>query len=101
VPEVETGALDTGAILQGNYPNPFNPATRIAYSLTEPGVVSLQVYDVSGRKVRNLIDQHQEAGAHAVDFSAGSREELASGVYFYRLAVGGEVVQTRRMMLVK
>lgn len=66
--------------LYGNYPNPFNPSTRVRFLLPESGEVSLKVYDLTGSVVAELIDGPLEAGEHEVEFSAG---RLASGVYFY------------------
>lgn len=83
--------------LAQNYPNPFNPATTIRYHLPRQSKVSLKVYDVLGREVAALIDQRQLAGTYEVRFEA---HDLASGVYFYRLATPG-FVKTRKMLLVR
>ena len=79
------------------YPNPFNPATRIQYSLPEAGHVRLEVYDITGRKISLLADGNQQAGQHSVTFDGTN---LSSGVYIYRLIAGDEVL-TRKMTLVK
>jgi hypothetical protein len=75
-------------ILAQNYPNPFNPITviRFVISPTMGGVVSLRVYDLLGREVSTLLDRTLVPGNHVVQFNAAG---LASGVYFYRLSVGG------------
>ncbi len=83
--------------LEPNYPNPFNPTTTIRYSLGTSSRVLLTVYDLLGRKVATLVEENQVAGRYSVDFGAAS---LASGVYLYRLQVGG-YTQTRKMMLVR
>lgn len=86
----------TFSLLQ-NYPNPFNPATVITYQLAANRVVTLKVYDVLGRLVNTLIDEHQTAGAHSVTFNGNN---LPSGIYFYRLQAGN-YVETKKMILLK
>ena len=71
--------------LEGNYPNPFNPTTRIRYALPQRAPVRLSVYDVQGRLVGVLVEAEQATGWHEVTFEAGA---LPSGVYFYRLEAG-------------
>ncbi len=80
-----------------NYPNPFNPATNIAFQVPENSRVTLEVYDVTGRRITTLVDDQLDAGYHEVTFD-GTR--LASGVYLYRMQAG-DFVQTRKFMLVK
>ncbi len=85
-----------------NYPNPFNPATTIAFALTAPAHVRLDVFAVSGAHVATLIDGPREAGyGEAVwnGVDAGGRP-VASGVYFYRLTTAG-FTATHRMVLLK
>ena len=105
---VVTGTEEEGAelpkefALHGNYPNPFNPGTRIQFDLPESAQVSVQVVDLLGREVMVLPAQEVEAGANrSIELQATS---LASGTYLYRLiAMGAEHrhVKTGRMMLVK
>jgi len=83
--------------LAQNYPNPFNPTTEIKYSLPKNGVVSLTVYDVEGKVVKELLNQFQMAGEHHVTFDA---RHLTSGVYFYQLRAG-TFEQTRKMVLAR
>ena len=83
--------------LNQNYPNPFNPSTTISFSLSHPGHVSLQVYDLSGRLIDTLVDSQQAAGPQAVTFDAG---HLPSGTYVYRLTTPSGT-QTKKMVLVK
>jgi len=80
------------------YPNPFNPATTVAYTVPRAGPVSVAVYDVAGRLVDTLLgDEYQLPGAHALGFQPRG---LASGVYFVRVRSGG-LVETRRITLLK
>jgi photosystem II stability/assembly factor-like uncharacterized protein len=90
--------------LEQNYPNPFNPTTTIRFSVEsasgttgEPGRVTLKVYDVLGREVATLVNEHLQQGSYEVTFSA---DGLPSGVYLYRLKAG-EFTQTRRMLLLR
>ena len=83
--------------LAQNYPNPFNPSTSISYTLKNNGKVRLAVFDLLGREVSVLANEIQTAGQHEVKFSANS---LSSGVYFYKLQAGNQVI-TKKMMLLK
>jgi aminopeptidase YwaD len=83
--------------LYQNFPNPFNPATTIRYSVAAAGFVSLQIFDMLGREVRVLVNEVRQPGDYAVAFDAGS---LPSGIYFSRMTAGG-VVQTRKLILLK
>ncbi len=83
--------------LYQNYPNPFNPTTQINYSIEKAGMVTLNVYDVLGRKVASLINEYQTAGSHTLNFNAAS---LASGIYFYRLEAGN-YNSVKKMILMK
>ncbi len=77
--------------LAGAYPNPFNPVTRLKFSLKEKGPVSLRVYDVSGRLVRVLVDEVREAGSYEAvwDGTNDGGRITASGIYFCRMEAGG------------
>ncbi len=83
--------------LKQNYPNPFNPTTTIAFDVAKTGVVKLEVFDVLGRKVTELVNGRKAAGSYSVSFNA---DNLGSGMYIYRLQAGDEVF-TQKMMLVK
>jgi|GEM_PF-2410015 len=78
-------------------PNPFNPSTTIAYSVSQTGPASLKVHDLAGRLVATLVDGMVEAGGHSVVFDGS---QLASGVYFTTLQANGQV-QSQKMVLVK
>jgi mannose/cellobiose epimerase-like protein (N-acyl-D-glucosamine 2-epimerase family) len=81
-----------------NYPNPFNPITRIRYSVGEAGShVSLKVYDVLGSVAATLVDEVKDKGSYEVAFDAS---RLSSGIYFYRLQSGKNVI-SRKMTLLK
>ncbi len=84
--------------LAQNHPNPFNPITEIKYSLPVDCHVTLAVYDVLGRRVATLVDEHQTAGFKSARWEVTS--EVASGVYFYRLQAGS-FVETKKMVLLR
>ena len=88
--------------LHQNAPNPFNPRTEIKFSLRQPGAAQLQVFDVRGRMIKNLIDQALPAGEHSVSWNGVDQNDrpVATGVYFYRLVADGRTL-TKRMLLVK
>ena len=96
---VSNGTTPTPAsfALDQNYPNPFNPSTTIRYQVPTAGVVTLKVYDVLGREVRTLVNEHKSIGTYAVNFDGAG---LASGMYVYQLR-SGSYVSTRRMVMVK
>jgi len=80
-----------------NFPNPFNPSTKINFSIAKSGQVSLKVYDMTGKEVAVLANEFYNAGNYTADFDAAS---LTSGTYFYKLESNG-ISETKRMMLVK
>ncbi|MBK7254404.1 MAG: SBBP repeat-containing protein [Ignavibacteria bacterium] len=80
-----------------NYPNPFNPSTKISYELRVTNYVSLKVYDVLGNEIAILVKEKQNAGRYSVNFNGAN---LSSGIYFYRFESNG-IVLTGRMLLIK
>ena len=88
--------------LAQNYPNPFNPSTTIVYTVPKRGHVSLELFDVAGRSVRRLIDEVQTAGTKVAtwDGANDSGEQVASGVYLYRLTVGSRM-KSKKMAVVR
>lgn len=89
--------LPKGYKLNDNYPNPFNAATVIEFGLPETGRVTIEIYDLLGRKVQTLVNEIKQRGTHKTTFDAN---ELKSGVYFYRFQAG-DVIETKRMLLLK
>lgn len=103
----QTGVPDVGAppartVLAGNYPNPFQPRTTIAFDLATPGPVRLDIFDISGRLVARLFDGEMGTGRFTLEWngtdSRGNR--VNSGVYFYRLEAGSYTA-TRTMTFMK
>lgn len=95
--DVLPSELPTKVTLRQNYPNPFNPATSIQFSLPESQEVTLQVFNMLGQQVQTLVQGSMPAGNHTVSFNA---ENLASGVYLYRIQTAQTVI-TRQMVVIK
>ncbi len=93
----ETGDLPVEFALSENFPNPFNPSTRIRYSVIEAGQVKLDIYNVTGEKLFSLVDQYQSPGNYEVDVTFAS---APSGVYLYRLESAGKSI-VKKMNLLK
>lgn len=83
--------------LDQNFPNPFNPSTRVRFTLRSPGHASLKVFDLIGNEVADLVDANLGAGPHEVTFDGAGQ---ASGTYFYQLR-SGSVVLTRKMTFLR
>ena len=94
--EVVIGTPTEFALSQ-NFPNPFNPETKINFQIPASGFVSLKVFDNSGKEVATLVSQTMDAGFHTASFNAAS---LSSGVYFYKIETQG-FVKVMKMALVK
>ncbi|MBN8569252.1 MAG: T9SS type A sorting domain-containing protein [Ignavibacteria bacterium] len=94
--EVVIGVPSKFALMQ-NYPNPFNPSTIINYQLAINSFVTLKIFDISGREVKQLVNEVQQAGYYAVDFNAVS---LSSGTYFYKLT-SDKFSDVKKMVVVK
>jgi predicted GH43/DUF377 family glycosyl hydrolase len=109
--------LPSQFVLLQNFPNPFNPATKIRYQIIKAGFVSIKVYDVLGNEVVTLVNEELPAGEYEVEFSSHSGEvrNLTSGIYFYRIQAvptgrqavdpessSGQVyIETKKMILIK
>lgn len=82
-----------------NYPNPFNPVTRILFNVPKQSHIKIVVYDAAGREVQTILNETRSPALEDfVDFNAS---QLASGVYFYTMAADGEFIDSKRMVFVK
>ncbi len=108
-PPTDTEALAEGALdlpkefqLFPNYPNPFNPTTTISYALPKASHVQMQIFDLTGRLVKKLLDKQQNAGMFSVTWDAREKDgsEVASGIYICRLQAGARVLH-HKLLLVK
>ncbi|MDM7924813.1 MAG: FlgD immunoglobulin-like domain containing protein [bacterium] len=88
--------------LMQNFPNPFNPSTRIGYSLARPGRVRLTVVDLAGREIAVLVESSMPAGNHAAVWNGrdGSGRPVPAGLYLCRIESDG-FIKTRKLLMVK
>jgi Secretion system C-terminal sorting domain/CARDB len=93
----KTALLPKQFSLNQNYPNPFNPSTKISYAIPEQSDVTLEVFDMLGRKVRTLVKKEQSQGNYLIEFTVNS---LTSGIYFYKFQAG-DFEATNKMILLK
>jgi len=105
VPSGPGTGIDGGLrnVLSHAYPNPFNPVTKIAYSVKEAGPVTIEVFNVAGKVVRTLLDTKLDSGAKGFvtwDGANDGGEKCASGVYFYRIAAPG-FTESHKMIMLK
>ena len=89
-------------ILQQNYPNPFNPETTIEFSLSQSGIVTIDIFNIRGQKVRTLVNSEYAAGEHSIVWDGRDKQgrEVAGGVYLYQLS-SGEHIERKKMLLLK
>jgi len=109
----DPGNVPKSAQLAQNYPNPFghdllsrargNPATVIEYTLRQNAPVELRVYNVQGQLVRTLVRQDQTAGKQIIRWDGRDEagQAMPSGAYLYRLKIGNDFVETKRLLLIK
>ena len=87
----------TDFVLHQNFPNPFNPSTKIKFSVRELSFITIKIYDVLGSEVATLVNEEKPVGTYELSWSAAN---LPSGVYLYRLQAG-DLIQTKKMILLK
>jgi hypothetical protein len=90
--------------LKQNYPNPFNPTTNLEFGIANWGFVSINIFDVLGNKVANLVNTNLNQGSYKYVFNSTDLKSgviLHSGIYFYTLSVNGEIKDTKSMILLK
>ena len=102
VTDAPIGTRSTTYALQEAMPNPFNPSTTITYSTPRAGQVVLEIYDLAGRHVSTLVDEHVTQGEHLARWNGmdDTGAQVSSGVYLYQLRAG-EFIETKRMVLLK
>jgi|GEM_PF-2956405 len=95
IQEKESTELSTSLI--SNYPNPFNANTTIRYTIREAGMVKINLYDILGREIKQIVNEYKSAGNYNVSLNSG---DLSSGTYYYSLNTG-DFVQYKSMVLLK
>ncbi len=99
--EVDLSTINIDYALYQNFPNPFNPSTKISFSLAKEDFVTINIYSVLGEKITTLTNQFYESGKHEIDFNA---EVFSSGIYLYKIEVGAngeKFSQIKKMNLIK
>ncbi|MBI3111107.1 MAG: T9SS type A sorting domain-containing protein [Ignavibacteriales bacterium] len=94
--ERDDNIVPTGYTLSQNFPNPFNPSTKIQFEIASAGVTTLKVYDLMGREVSTLVNRMMEAGSYTATFDAA---RLPSGTYVYVLTSGAQRLSGKMMLL--
>ncbi|MCJ7552905.1 MAG: T9SS type A sorting domain-containing protein, partial [Ignavibacteriaceae bacterium] len=89
--------IPTTYFISNNFPNPFNPNTKIKYSVPQSSKVIIKVFDILGTEIETLVNEEKAVGTYELNWNAAN---LPSGVYFYRLQVSS-FVQTRKMILLR
>ncbi|HLT24416.1 MAG TPA: T9SS type A sorting domain-containing protein, partial [Ignavibacteria bacterium] len=80
-----------------NYPNPFNPSTKIRYAIPSKGIVTLKVFNTLGKEVAKLVEQFHTPGEYEYTFHASG---LSSGIYYYTIS-SDNFTETKKMVLLK
>ena len=81
--------------LYQNYPNPFNPLTKIKFSIDKDEFIRLTIYDILGREIKILVNEHLNKGLYEINWDAYN---MSSGIYYYKL-VAGNRVEIKKMVL--
>ena len=97
-PVQKSAGMVHGLRLYQNFPNPFNYSTQISYSIPKTGRVVLKVYNLLGEEIKTLVDDNQIAGTHYVYFDT---KDFTSGIYLYKITVGKEFKEVRKMTFLK
>ena len=97
-----SGQMPVGFVVEGNYPNPFNPSTTIVYDIPDPGTVMIRIYDLVGRPIREMRNDHAIPGRYRVSWDGRDARfaPVASGVYFAFVQFG-EHRSVLKMQLLK
>jgi len=93
---VENASLPEGYSISNNYPNPFNPKTRIDFTLPKASNIKAQIFNVAGQRVRDVIETNLSAGSNHLDIELNG---LPNGFYFARIVIGGSYTVTKKLML--
>jgi poly-gamma-glutamate capsule biosynthesis protein CapA/YwtB (metallophosphatase superfamily) len=92
------------AVLNYNYPNPFNPQTTISFAIKDTdGKTNITIYNIKGQKVKTLIDEVLPAGSHTLiwDGTNSQGRSVSSGIYFYKMDYKGKTINTKKCLLLK
>ena len=95
--------FESQEILLTNYPNPFNPTTKISFSIPDDSNVELSIYNIKGQNIKTLAHEHYSKGEYSVDWDGedASGEKVGSGVYFYKLRVNSKIKAVKKCLLLE
>jgi hypothetical protein len=98
--DIVTESLTTALV--GNYPNPFNPTTTISFALRADSFVNIDIYNISGQRIKSLLQEHRISGNHHIvwDGTDDRDRSVGSGIYFYKMTTN-DFAQTKKMILMK
>ena len=101
--DVDNEIIVNSESILSNYPNPFNPTTKISYQLPADSEVELIIYNIKGQKVKTLVDEVLPAGEHSIiwDGRDYNGNRVGSGIYLYKLNVNGKTEAVRKCLLLK
>lgn len=94
---IENNEIPVKFYLSQNFPNPFNPVTKISYGVAKSANVSIKIYNLLGKEMVTLVNEYQQAGNYFVNFNSAN---LATGVYFYKIKAG-DFTETRKMTVIR
>ena len=100
--ELSIAPIPKEFVLYQNYPNPFNPLTNIQYDIPEKAFVTINIYDILGRKIKTLVNEMNDAGFKSIQWTATNDfgEPVPSGIYFYMI-MAKDYSSIKKMLLVK
>ena len=100
----DNNLINTASELIGNYPNPFNPLTKISFNVLIESKVLINVYNIKGQKIKTLLDEEKPAGTHQIEWDAtdDNNKAVASGLYFYEMRIDEmDYTSVKKMLLLK
>jgi len=99
---IKDSFLPQNFTLEQNYPNPFNPSTTILYNLSSDELISFEIFNLNGKKVRTLVNEYQNSGPKKIIWNGDNNhgQQVPAGIYLYSI-IAGNVKQTKKMLLVK
>jgi flagellar hook assembly protein FlgD len=97
-----TNLLPSEVSLSANYPNPFNPSTKIKFSINKPGIVSVTIFDILGKEIRTLFNGYCQSGSKIISWDGKdfSGKNMGAGMYIYQLETK-DVRISKKMVLIK
>jgi len=101
--DVENDVINDSKIIIQNHPNPFNPSTRISFSIPNDSNIELLIYNIKGQKVKTLIEEQMPKGSHSIIWNGDdeNNNSVSSGIYLYKLKVNDKTEKVKKCLLLK